>query len=240
MREKDDSLTVLMSSVQKQETHQAASYSEFNPATISVYLKDVETAIRKYERKYHTRMKPWTIYLKDTGGQPEFQELLPALVTGPSLYFLFFRLDQDLNSKYLVQYQHPMSGRLIQPFEASFTMKEALLQFLASIASTRSYTKIEDKAPVTPKVLFIGTHRDKLESEEQLVKIDRDLQQAVCKTDAFREGMIEFATKDNLILAIDNFSESESDVQSIRDAIHFRIPMQDSFNLAHFQEWVLP
>ncbi|MGJ8945939.1 hypothetical protein AB9K17_23910, partial [Salmonella enterica subsp. enterica serovar Kentucky] len=35
----------------------------------------------------------------DTGGQPEFQDHLPDLVAGPSLYFLFFRLDQDLNRR---------------------------------------------------------------------------------------------------------------------------------------------
>ena len=230
------------SDVQTQQSGHTASYSEFNPATISGYLKDVERAIRKFERKFHNRLKPWTIYLKDTGGQPEFQELLPALVSGPSLYFLFFRLDQDLNKKYLIQYQHPTSGRLIEPFEASFTMKEALLQFLASIASTRSYTKIEDKAPVTPKVLFIGTHKDNLQSDQQLKDIDKDLQQAVRETDAFKEGMIEFATKDNLILAIENFPESEDvqeDVQSIRDVVE-RIGMRSEvYSVRTPYSWLL-
>ena len=92
MKDKGDSLTLRMSEsdIQTQRSGHTTSYSEFNPATISGYLKDVETAIRKFERKFHNRLKPWTIYLKDTGGQPEFQELLPALVSGPSLYFLFF------------------------------------------------------------------------------------------------------------------------------------------------------
>ena len=237
IKDKDDSFAAQAVGVQNlssQEAHQT-SPAEFNPATISEYLKDV----RKFERKYHTRIKPWTIYLKDTGGQPEFQELLPALVVGPSLYFLFFRLDQDLNMKYLIQYEHPTSGRLIEPFEASFTMKEALLQFLASIASTRSYTKLEDKTPVTPKVLFIGTHKDKLESEQQLMKIDQNLQQAICKTNAFEEEMIEFATKDNLILAIDNFSEDDKDVQRIRDVVE-RIGMRnDVYNVPTPHSWLL-
>jgi GTPase SAR1 family protein len=240
MKDKGDSFTVRTSEVQTQRSrHTAANYSEFNPATISGYLKDVEIAIRKFERKNHTRIKPWTIYLKDTGGQPEFQELLPSLVSGPSLYFLFFRLDQDLNKKYLVQYQHPTSGRLIEPFEASFTMKEALLQFLASIASTRSYTKIEDKVPVAPKVLFIGTHKDKLLSDHQLKRIDQELQQAVCKTNAFKEGMIEFATKDDLILALDNFSESEKDVQNIRDVVERIGKRSEVYSVQTPYSWLL-
>ena len=32
----------------------------------------------------------WTLYLSDTGGQMEFQELLPLLVSGPSLFFHCF------------------------------------------------------------------------------------------------------------------------------------------------------
>ena len=128
---------------------------------------------------------------------------------------------------------------MIEPFEASFTMKEALLQFLASIASTRSYTRVEDKAPVTPKVLFIGTHKDNLQSDQQIKKIDQDLQQAVCKTDAFKEEMIEFATKDDLILAIDNFSESEEDVQSIRDVVE-RIGMRSEvYSVKTPYSWLL-
>ena len=225
--------------LQKSTVSERRQAFELKPDSLSEMLKDIETAIHKFERKYRTRMNPWTIYLKDAGGQPEFQELLPALISGPSLYFLVFRLDQNLNMKYIVQYQHPKSGKLINPFEASFTIKEALLQFLASIASTRSYTNIEDKVSVTPKVLFIGTYKDKLKSERELIKIDRDLQQAVCITDAFREGMIEFATKDNLILAIDNFSESEVHVQNIRDVVERIGTRNEVYNVQTPYSWLL-
>jgi len=77
----------------------------------------------------------WTLYLTDTGGQPEFQELLPVLVCGPSLFFLVFRLDLELNSRYQVEYINS-SGRSIIPYEAGLTMQETLLQSLATIAST--------------------------------------------------------------------------------------------------------
>jgi len=65
----------------------------------------------------------WTLYLTDTGGQPEFQELLPVLVCGPSLFFLVFRLDLELNSMYQVEYVHS-SGRSIVPYEAGLTVQE--------------------------------------------------------------------------------------------------------------------
>ena len=77
----------------------------------------------------------WTVYLTDTGGQPEFQELLPILVCGPSVFFLVFRLDLELNSRYQVEYI-TSSGESIVPYESGLTVLETLLQSLATIAST--------------------------------------------------------------------------------------------------------
>ena len=160
----------------------------------------------------------WILYISDVGGQPEFQEMLPALVSGPSLYFLTFPLHKGLNKKFMVEYQHP-NGSSIVPYTASFTIKEALLSFLASIASTRSYIKVEDGRAVYPKVLFIGTHKDKLQSGQQQKKIDQELQEAIKRTAAYRESMIEFHSQDQMVFYVDNTSTDEKDIQKIRDAV---------------------
>ena len=159
-----------------------------------------------------------TLYLSDAGGQPEFQEMLSALVSGPSLYFLTFPLHKGLNEKCLVEYQHS-NGSSIVPFEASSTMKEVLHSSLASIASTRSYTRVEDGKDVVPKVLFIATQKDKLESEQQLLQIDQELQEAVKKTAAYRENMIEFHSKFQMVFDLNNISDSDEDIQRVRDAV---------------------
>ena len=57
----------------------------------------------------------WTMYLSDVGGQPEFQEMLPSLVSGPSIYFLTFPLHKGLNERYIVEYQHPSKGLIESP-----------------------------------------------------------------------------------------------------------------------------
>jgi GTPase SAR1 family protein len=166
----------------------------------------------------HLQHLRWMLYLSDVGGQPEFQEMLPALVSGPSLYFLTFPLHKGLNEKCLVEYQHP-NGNSIIPYTASFTMKEALLSSLASIASTRSYIKVDDENAVYPKVLFIATHKDQVESEKQLQMIDKELQEAIKGTAAYHENMIEFQSKDQMVFVIDNTSTSEEDIQRIRNAV---------------------
>ena len=47
----------------------------------------------------------WSLYLSNTGGQMEFQELLPVLVSGPSIIFVTFRLDRNLNRFYEIEYE---------------------------------------------------------------------------------------------------------------------------------------
>ena len=160
----------------------------------------------------------WTLYLTDTGGQPEFQELLPILVCGPSLFFLVFRLDLDLNSRYKVEYIN-VSGESIVPYESGLTMQETLLQSLATIAST-SLVRIvgSETVNILPSVFFIGTHKD-LVSDERLRHIDSSLQGVVKRTEAYRDGMVQFASESHLILSVNNLSEDDKDVQQVRAAV---------------------
>ena len=160
----------------------------------------------------------WTLYLTDTGGQPEFQELLPILVCGPSLFFLVFRLDLDLNSRYKVEYINS-SGKSIVPYESDLTIQETLLQSLATIASTSIVQMVDgERVDILPSVFFVGTHKD-LVSDEQLHHIDNTLQAVVKGTEAYREGMVQFASESRLILAVNNMSEGEEDVQQVRAAV---------------------
>ena len=188
--------------------------------------------------KHQGRILQFTLYISDAGGQPEFQESLPALVLGPSVYFLTFPLHKGLNEKIPVEYQHP-SGRSIIPFEASCTTKEILLSSLASIASTRSYIKLEDGKPVTPKVLFIATHKDKLRSEQDLQRIDQELQEVVRSTIAYKEEMIVFCSEKQMVFALDNTSDDDKDIQQVRDAVE-RLGLQsDDYKIRTPHTWML-
>jgi len=105
------------------------------------------------------------VYLTVTGGQPEFQELLPVLVCGPSVFFLVFRLDLELNSRYQVEYVNS-SGESIVPYESALTVQETLLQSLATIAST-SITRMVggERIDIIPRVFFVGTHKDRVSTQ---------------------------------------------------------------------------
>ena len=167
----------------------------------------------------HYINNPWTLYLTDSGGQPEFHELLPALVVGPSVFFVVFRLDQDLNEKYEVEYVRPDKETHIKKYISSLTVQEDLMRSLASIASTR-YLDISENE-VKPKVILVATFKDKVPQEEDCQRKLQQIQDLVKETDVYREGMIVDASETQMVFTINNISdgETEKDAQKIRHAI---------------------
>ena len=124
----------------------------------------------------------WSLYLTNTGGQPEFQEYLPFLISGPTIFFVTFPLHRDLNEPYTIEYQYP-DGR-VKSYPSSTTLLEELLQILATINALR-YTVVDENdhhVEVRPKVFFIGTHKDCLQNaiSDTIREIHKDcLQDAI-------------------------------------------------------------
>ena len=181
----------------------------------------------------------WMVYLTDTGGQIEFQELLPLLVSGPSVFFLVFRLDHDLNKRFTVEYVRP-NGTTSEPYQSNFTVKEALLQTLASIASMGTYVYMgcgKEQVPLRPQVFFVGTHMDKV-SPAKIDRIDRHLRHMVKSTGLYREGMIQFASESRMLLAVNNLSDDDSGIQQVREAVE-RLGNRGSFKVTAPPSWLI-
>lgn len=161
----------------------------------------------------------WTLYLSDVGGQPEFQELLAAVVSGPTMFFVVFPLHLPLDHLYRINHLDTGNAKM-KPYQSSLTMREAILQSLASITSTAI---IREGKRVLPKILFVGTHKDKLNRATQLDdigKIDQDLFQMVKETEAYNMDVIIRASQSQMIFTVDNTESSEHpDFQQIRTTI---------------------
>ena len=200
------------------DSEEQSSTENFLPEPTSMF--EVAISKKKSSKQKPLSSSPWTLYLTDTGGQPEFQGLVRSMVIGPSLFIIVLPLDKDLHTKYVVEYQHP-NGDIMAPYTTSLTSREAVLQSLATISSVGSFTKTVDgnQVHVKPKALFVGTHSDKLASREQFLAIDRELQELIKTTDAYRDGLIEFASEEQLILPINNLSEDDGDVKAIRAVV---------------------
>ena len=181
------------------------------------------------------------LYLSDTGGQLEFQELLPSLSAGPTLFFVVFRLDQDLDMTIDIQFRYP-NGCSSEPYQSHFTVRESLLRSLASIASMGSYmysTKQEEVCAVSlkPKVLFVGTYRDKV-SSETMQQIDNSLQEMVKATSLYPEGLIEFASESKLVVPVNNLSPDDTNFQQVRSVVK-RIADRDDYQVSLPSTWVI-
>ena len=122
----------------------------------------------------------------DTGGQPEFLEMLSALIMGPSLYLLYHRLIDSLDKPFKISYTHP-DGKSTDEVESTITVEETLFQILASITCfsnpkkeelTKSMNEIQSLSkeyPIRSRALFVGTHLDEITENKKLSEEQKSL-----------------------------------------------------------------
>ena len=177
------------------------------------------SAVKKYINN------PQTIYLTDSGGQPEFQELLPALVVGPCIFIVVLPLDKDLTEKYEVEYVRPEKH---MQYSSHLSMEEDLLCSLATIASTKCEDKTGKK--IKKLVMFVVTFIDKVPQMERQKKLD-NIEALVKGTDAYNQGMIVCTPDARNVFTLNNTSddEAEEDAKKIRAAFQkfaegFKVP----------------
>ena len=165
----------------------------------------------------------WSLYLTNTGGQIEFQEHLPLLVCGPSIFFVTFPLHYDLEKPYDVHYEYP-DGR-VETYKSPATLLEELLQTLATINASNftSGQKRDSEAAIKPKIFFVGTHRDCLQAdtaEETIERKDKLLQTYVRQTSLIDQDLIQFAQyPKQLMFTVNNLSNDDEQFQKIRTAV---------------------
>ena len=185
----------------------------------------------------------WSLYLTNTGGQMEFQELLPLLVSGPSMFFITFQLHKDLNECFQVEYELA-SGESSKCYQSSLSILDSILQTLSTIAAmgTFVYKGLQKKCvPLKPKVFLIGTHKDLLDKKSAATiinRIDAQLQTVIKSTSHYREGIIQFASESRMIFTVNNLDPSDSDFQAIRSAVEKTVEKGD-YKMRSPAHWII-
>lgn len=199
-------------------------------------LAEVSTLFRKAVDSRHWKdikhlLKDMTLLkMEDTGGQPEFMDMLPALTTGPALYLLFCKLTDNLHGHHTVTYLSP-TGESTVPVKSTDTVEEVLLTALASISWLNSDSNTHEKGGesgeatsnlaslqeyVNKSVAYIiGTHKD-LVSEDQIVDFDEKLQSSIRSTEFFSEDLVQFSSAHRMIFSIDNMHGGAEEIKKIR------------------------
>ena len=98
------------------------------------------------------------VYIIDTGGQPQFLQLLPAFIKNISSCVCFVRLDQGLDDKPLVKF----FDKLGKQCGRSYPSEHTNLQLVESCVRT-IHSRCCLQSEASPNFFVVGTHRDKYE-----------------------------------------------------------------------------
>lgn len=175
-----------------------------------------------------TRKSDVLLYLWDSGGQRVFLDILPAFLTSRTIFMLVFDASRDLNAK--LQLPCQKEGNIIHTEHYHLSSVQLLLQWMASI-HTQLHLRKSDGTPVYlpyPRMLLVGTHRDKLElSPSGSEGVHRYLHSQY-KGKAYAEMLMPqnpFYLVDNTLAGQGEFEDTS--VKEIREHVH-------TFSSEHF------
>ena len=113
----------------------------------------------------HVVTTKW-IYFTDSGGQPQYHELLPLFVRHISTALCVLRLPDNLDEVQLVEYYD--NGERVGPSHLSQLTAKNTIKCLVN--TIQSYS-VHDRPP---KILIVGTHVDKLEESLKQTSTSQD------------------------------------------------------------------
>ena len=160
----------------------------------------------------------------DTGGQPEYQELLSLLIAACNAVFIIFNLEHDLHSIQPLEYL-PFINDDPVTYDSPYTVGEMLYQSLVSVpihtslqilTSNEEFQNQSDIQNKTEQIVnrscvfFIGTHKDIVDSQK-LNAMNRDLIELIKNTPHYNANMVQRSSTDSIFFAVDNFSSLQND-----------------------------
>ena len=111
------------------------------------------------------------IHLLDSGGQPQFLDVLPLLFRNESLHIVVMRLTEGLDDKPKVRFY--CKGKDVYTLPDHLTLSNR--EFIERACQMAEAQATSGKS--VPKVMVVGTHKDKLgiNSEAKLKEINKEL-----------------------------------------------------------------
>ena len=156
--------------------------------------------------------KTTTLYLMDTGGQPEFHEIMPIILNGPALHLIFFNLAFDLNEPIPIEFFH-QDGTDSITYVSSYTGKQMIFQLLSSL-----YYFTKSLSPDSePAAVLIGTHLDQLKGDDEM-KVNGFLNQLFTNTEFHNQGFLTYPTRDKstIFTPVNNYSGDEEEIHRLQ------------------------
>ena len=154
----------------------------------------------------------------DVGGQPAFLELCPAFTAGPALYFIFFRLDQDLEKVIEVKFMSGIGNEV--KLNSSYCTQTVICQALSSIACFGSHSMTENakSSHLSGRALLFGTYKDRVDGD-CIRQINSTLYERFKNTELYKQELLLKVSNTEFFHSLNNMTGDESEMSPIRENI---------------------
>ena len=176
--------------------------------------KQLASTIYNNEKQFKEPPQIWDVLtLLDTGGQPQFINMLPAVNTSATITFVVLNmmggakmLDEHVQVHYNKDGNTPSKHK---PYPLNYTNKDlikclvALLKdsIVRNIPSLAAECVLKAAKESRPGICFVGTHLDKVKQED-VNEISEKLEEIIKELEA--SNSINILCLNNILLAVDN------------------------------------
>jgi len=159
------------------------------------------------------------LHMIDTGGQPEFMEIMPSLIHNSNLTLLVLNLDQSLDvCLHFAFYENDV------PFRRSHCSALTNRQVIHQLARTLQAKRPTHKGSQHSKMSVIGTHRDCVKKKgklpEALAAFNKELKNIFLP--AMEDELIVYRSQDEIIFPV-NLLNPDDDDEKVLEVIRQRI-----------------
>ena len=159
----------------------------------------------------------------DTGGQPEFFEILPLLLRGPCFSLIFLNLALSLKEPFQVTYRDTPTTHSLVEYRSTYTQLDMVHMLLASIHSLNRGKEFSQRSAA----FLIGTHLDEAKSSD-VIQITREIEESLKGKSFYHQDVLAkyFCHEKQLetfLYALDNMNGSDEEISLLRDILTYLI-----------------
>ena len=155
------------------------------------------------------------LHVVDTGGQPEFMEIMPCVMHNSHVVALVLNLAQPLDAYPQITF-HEDGRAFTHPVPSSLTNRQIVLQAARTMQAKRSTRRGGQRS----KIIVIGTHRDQLSSPTVIAAVNRELKSIFLP--AFQKELIVYHSTDEILFPVNSLTPDKDDemvFEEIRQSI---------------------
>ena len=176
-------------------------------------VKELLELIPTSEGSQEIFQQTW-LHLIDSGGQPQFHDLLPTFVHHVSAAAFFIKLNEKLKDHPVIEYYSRGGVPAGKPYKSPLNHLQTVQNCLQAMQSRYLVTNARD----CPELFFVGTHHD-LENEDETLKSKNDqLSHMLWQHDVYSKHLTFYRSSDDqLLYPVNAISPTIADKDMVSD-----------------------